>query len=158
MGVGAGLIIRIVRGMGLAVQQEEVDFRILILNFVESFLEEVAGANDDLGSLFNSGLDGLNTRFSGILGGTIVSVGVIAAFCEFDNGFPCALVERLVVDVAYVGNESDFIGVLGKGADADEEHGHDKESGKNLLHDVPPDYYIGYNYPITIIISGNTEK
>ena len=107
IGDQSGVGSRVGKVAGGNIEGKELNFRILLLSFSQSGAEEVAGHDDDLSAVLHSVVHLLHAGSVGVLRGTIV-VGVQAVGCaEVLHALPGVLVEGLVIDIAYIGDESD---------------------------------------------------
>ncbi len=91
--------------MRIAVDEDELHIRVLILRLINRLLKQKARRNDHLRAVFYGLIDGFQICGVALLGGLIVLMRNVLFLGILHKAFPCALVEGFVVDGTDVGDE-----------------------------------------------------
>ena len=142
--VGVGLIEGAGDGVFRDVQSDELHIRILILGAGDGAGERKAGHHDDVVALVNGLLDHGDTVGGIVAGGLVVRKVNAVFFAECLAGLVGGLVERLVGDVAVVGDHCDSVLGFGSvvrglglflvtaGAQSENHHESEKQSNRSF--------------------------
>ena len=98
--------------MGFTIEKQEIDLRELVLDLINGFLKKVARADNSLGTLVDGGLDRLNAGSRRVLARPVIGISDLVGFGKILDAVPGAFIEGLVIDIAHVGDEGDFIGIF----------------------------------------------